>query len=47
MYLDFNFVLQLISDLSQISVPNQVRVDQSWAARDESELHIIISPRDP
>ena len=47
MCLDFNFVLQLISDPSQTSVPNQVRVDQSWAAWDESELHIIISPRDP
>ena len=47
MCLDFNFVLQLICDPSQTSIPNQVRVDQSWAARDESELHIIISPRDP
>ena len=32
MCLDFNFVLQLISDPNQTSVPNQVRVDQSWAA---------------
>ena len=47
MGLNFNFVLQLISDPSQASVPNQLRADQSWAAWDESELHIIISPRDP
>ena len=47
MCLDFNFVLQLIGDPSHTSVPNQVRGDQSWAVRDESELHIIISPRDP
>ena len=36
MCLDFNFVPQLINDLSQTSalnaVPNQVRADQSWAA---------------
>ena len=32
MCLDFNFVLQVISDPSQTSAPNQVRVDQSWAA---------------
>ena len=40
-------MLQMISDPSQTSVTNQVRADQSWAACDESELHIIISPRDP
>ena len=32
MCLDCNIMLQLISDPSQTSVPNQVRVDQSWAA---------------
>ena len=31
MCLDFNFVLQLISDPSQTSVPNQVRADHYFA----------------
>ena len=46
MCLDFNFVLQPISDPSQTSVPNQVRT-RAGLPQDESELHIIISPRDP